>query len=81
MMREKDRARIRELLGKIECPHEFKCAASGFRYLCEAERVGVECEFRCTAEDPGDCVLANNVDGEHHCICPLRKYICENLGI
>lgn len=81
MMREEDRARIKELLGKIECPSEFRCAASGFRYLCKAGKGDSGCEILCREENPENCVFAKPEDGEFHCECPLRRYVSEKLGL
>jgi hypothetical protein len=81
MMREEDRQKIKELLGKIDCPSGFKCAASGFRYLCKAQADDSAREIVCMEEDPEKCVFASPNEGDHHCNCPLRRYICEKLGL
>ena len=81
MMREEDRKRIKELLGQIDCPSGFKCAASGFRYICNAQADHSACEIVCREKNPENCVFANPNGGDHHCECPLRKYICEKLGL
>ncbi len=81
MMREEDRARIKELLGEIDCPTGFKCAASGFRYICKAKTGDSECEIRCLEENPEKCVFAKPDEGGFECECPLRRYICRKLGL
>ena len=80
-MREEDRTRIKEFLGNIDCPNEFRCAASGFRYICKAEVGDSPCEILCLEKNPERCVFAKLDEGEFHCDCPLRRYICEKLGL
>lgn len=81
MMREEDRKKIKKLLGEIDCPSGFRCAASGFRYICKAASGGEPCEIRCLEEDPEKCVFSK-LDGDgFNCTCPLRRYICEKLGL
>lgn len=81
MMREEDRTRIKELLGQIECPKGFECAASGFRYMCKASKGDSHCEILCLEDNPDSCVFVNAENGKRHCDCPLRRYICERLGL
>ena len=81
MLRKEDREKIKELLGEIECPSEFKCAASGFRYICNAGKNEKTCEIRCLEEIPENCVFAEPMDGEFRCGCPLRRYVAEKLGL
>ncbi len=81
MMREEDRKRIKELLGEIDCPSGFKCAASGFRYICKAGKGDAGCAILCLEENPEKCVFAHPDEGEFRCDCPLRRYICDKLGL
>lgn len=81
MLRKEDRDKIKELLGKIECPSDFKCAASGFRYMCEAKNNEARCEILCLADDPEQCVFSEPFGDDFRCECPLRRYVCEKLGL
>ena len=81
MMREEDRRKIKELLGTLECPKGFNCAASGFRYLCEAKMNETHCHLICHEDDQKKCGFANPNEDGFECDCPLRRYIAEKLDL
>lgn len=81
MMRDEDRRKIKELLGTLKCPKGFDCAASGFRYLCEAEKNETGCHLKCLEHDPTKCVFASPNDDGFNCGCPLRQYIADKLKL
>ncbi len=81
MMKEEDRERIKELLGEVECPKAFKCAASGFRYLCQVKAGGENKQLICRDDNPNQCVFANPSNGDFLCDCPLRRYLFEKLNL
>jgi hypothetical protein len=71
---------IREIIGDLRCPKDFKCYRSGFENLCKATQVdGVVSYLECLEEDPKECVFSRYVsvgDSSFYlCACPLRKYI------
>ena len=41
-MKEEDREKIEEIIGRLSCPKNFKCAASGFEDLCKAKDIGID---------------------------------------
>ena len=73
---EKDIAKI---LGKLQCPKDFKCYRSGFEDLCKVKVVGTESQMLvCLEKQPKKCKFVN-LAGGYICECPLRAYIAKNL--
>ena len=81
MIREEDRRKIKEFLGKLECPKGFDCAASGFRYLCRARPAEANCQLICLEEEAANCVFAKPDSEGYACGCPLRCYVAEKLKL
>ena len=78
-MNEKQKKEIEAILGDIECPKDFRCYKSGFKYLCKAQKVGVGSFLRCQEEDREGCQFQVTLGSAHFCECPLRKYIVKKL--
>ena len=79
---EKDiKEKIKEIIGKIECPNKFCCLESGFDKGCEARDIGIEDFLECLEHDPQGCPFSFPFGNTHFCKCPLRVYICKELGM
>jgi len=82
-MKEDDKKRIRQIMGGIECPKNFKCAEGGFKNLCRAKYFGGEQFLQCLEETSPPCPFAGVYDygfQMHFCRCPLRMYLAKNVG-
>ena len=78
-MREKEKKQIEKIVGKMQCPKNFKCADSGFDILCKAKDIGFESFLECLDEDPSHCKFAIFFGDGHFCQCPLRVYLAKAL--
>jgi hypothetical protein len=79
-MNDKDRKKIEEIMGAMQCPKNFKCAESGFEeHLCRATDFGAEKYLDCLEENPSACLFALPFRYGHMCQCPLRVYLCKYL--
>jgi len=76
-MREEDRKRIKEIIGQMQCPKDFKCANSGFENLCKTQDLGLETFLECLEEDPSNCKFAIFFGDAFFCQCPLRVYLAK----
>jgi hypothetical protein len=81
MMKEEDRKKIEELMGEMSCPHNFKCAESGFERLCKSKDVGLEEFLVCLEDDAWLCKFAVPFGNAHFCQCPIRVYLAKKLKI
>jgi hypothetical protein len=79
-MEEEDRKKIEEIIGQLSCPKNFKCAASGFEYLCTAKDVGIDTYLLCQDHTSFWCRFSIEVNHEYFCSCPLRVYLAKHLG-
>ncbi len=78
-MDEKTRIKVEEIIGKMSCPKDFKCADSDFKYLCLAKDIGLESHLQCLEKSPFECYFALEFDDKFYCACPLRIYLCKHL--
>ena len=46
---------IKEIMGGMKCPYDFKCYKSGFDNLCKAKDIGIESFLECLEENPQEC--------------------------
>jgi len=76
-MRDDHRERIEEIIGKIQCPKNFKCAESGFENLCKAKDIGLSAYLECHEENPQKCQFAVLFGAGYFCQCPLRVYLAK----
>jgi hypothetical protein len=35
--------KLREVIGDLECPKDFKCCVEGLEKLCKAKDIGLDC--------------------------------------
>jgi hypothetical protein len=71
---------IKEIMGKLECPLDFECLKSGVEKACKAREVGLKQHLLCLEQHPADCGFSVSFGSVHFCRCPLRVYICKNIG-
>ena len=79
-MKEEDREKIEEIIGQLNCPKNFKCAASGFENLCKAKDTGIDTYLLCQDNAPFLCKFSLKFKDEYFCSCPLRVYLSKHLG-
>ena len=63
---------VEEIIGRLQCPKDFKCYRSGF------EDLGMEGYLECL-EVPPDCTFAFEFGDSHFCKWPLRVFITKKL--
>jgi hypothetical protein len=78
-MKDEDRKKIEEILDRMICPKNFKCADSGFEQLCKARYIGLENYLDCLEGNPSACVFALPFGSGYLCHCPLRVYLSREL--
>ncbi len=78
-MKDEDRKKIEEILDRMICPKNFKCADSGFEQLCKARNIGLENYLDCLEENPSACLFALPFGSGYLCHCPLRVYLSREL--
>ena len=77
MLKEDDRKKIEEIIGKMSCPKAFRCAESGFEKLCSARDFGVESYLECLDGSGNECQFALRFGDGHLCQCPLRVFLAK----
>jgi hypothetical protein len=78
-MEQDHKKQIEEIIGKIECPKDFKCYKSGFDNLCLAKDIGIESFLECLERNPQKCKFSFSFGLSYFCQCPLRVYIAKKL--
>ena len=71
--------KIREIIGKMQCPKDFKCAELGFEGLCKAKYIWKKKQLVCLESDPADCEFSIISVNENLCSCSLRGLIARKL--
>ena len=80
-MKQNDDAALREIVGGLECPKDFKCYREGHENLCKAQDVGLHTFLECLEEHPDECSFSISLDGVIYRKCPLRVYISKKLSV
>lgn len=80
MIADEIRRTIEEIMGKLQCPGNFKCAESGFEVLCKARRIGLEDYLECLEQRESPCKFAMLSREKLLCHCTVRRYVFEKLG-
>ncbi|MDD5254510.1 MAG: hypothetical protein PHR11_00465 [Candidatus Omnitrophica bacterium] len=70
---------IKELIGNLQCPKEFRCCKLANGKLCKAEDIGCDTYIKCLEEKPQECKFALPFGYSWNCSCPLRIYIMKQL--
>lgn len=71
--------KILEIIGQMQCPHDFRCADSGFENLCKVRDFGLDHYLECLVENPMNCRFAISFGRTYLCQCPLRVYLAKKL--
>jgi len=71
--------KLREIIGDLKCPKDFKCCTEGLEKLCKARDVGLESHIQCLEEQPFTCKFSVSFGNAYYCHCPLRVYIAKKL--
>jgi hypothetical protein len=71
--------KIKEIIGHMQCPKDFKCASSGFDKLCKAKDCGMDHYLECLEDNPSPCKFVILFGERYFCQCPLRVYIAKNI--
>jgi hypothetical protein len=79
MMNDENRKKIREIMGEMDCPKNFRCGDSGFERLCKAKDYGLDKYLECLEDNPKLCKFSFPFGNAHFCQCPLRVYISKKL--
>ena len=72
---------LKEIMGGLSCPKDFKCYKERFKKLCKTRDVGLESYLECLEEDPFDCPFKISFGGVYYCNGPLRLYIASKLKV
>ena len=72
--------KIREIMGEMLCPANFKCVELGFEELCKSKDIGVDDVLVCLESDSLDCRFSVPFGSEYFCTCPLRIFVARKLG-
>ena len=78
-MEEEVRKTIEEIMGRTQCPKNFKCAESEFEVLCKAKDIGLDSYLECLEDDASRCEFALPFGNAYFCRCPIRVYVFEKL--
>ena len=70
--------KIKEHIGDLTCPKDFKCCTEGLENLCKARDVGLGTFIECLEDEPHECPFSMRLSGLSYCKCPLRVYIAKN---
>ena len=78
-MKKDHRKIIKEMLGEMKCPKNFRCMENGGNQVCRTRDLGIEKYLECLEKNPGDCKFSIRFGHSYLCKCPLRVYIAKNL--
>jgi hypothetical protein len=71
--------KIKEIIGDLDCPKNFKCAKQEFKHLCKGKDVGLDHFLECVDENDVNCVFSVSYGKSRYCTCPLRVYLAKKL--
>ena len=71
---------IEEIMGRIDCPFDFRCYKSRFEELCGSPMIDSGKLVGCRHEDAEACPFSVSFGSDLLCACPLRLYIATNYG-
>lgn len=78
-VKDRDRRRIEEIIGRIQCPKNAECVTMGLENLCKAKDIGLESLLLCLELNPLRCKFALALGKTYFCKCPLRMYLARKL--
>jgi hypothetical protein len=72
---------LQEIMGGEMCPKDFECYKDAFSNPCQViEHSGLKDYVQCLKRPPLGCTLSMLFGTLHLCRCPLRVFICKQLG-
>ena len=71
---------LREAIGDLKCPKDFKCCTEALENLCKARDIGLESYLECLEENAFACPFSVHFGYVYYCECPLRIYIAKKLN-
>ena len=77
-MKEDYQKEIEGIIAGMNCPKDFKCYKSNFKYICRVNIFGFEGVLECL-EESYDCNFSRKYINKYQCTCPLRNYIAKKL--
>ena len=72
---------IKQILGQMKCPLDFRCTKDGCEHVCMAKDVGLDHLLECLETDPPDCGFSLQSNSAVLCECPLRVYLTKTVGL
>jgi hypothetical protein len=81
MVKRVDQEKINEILGRTQCPNDFRCINSGFENLCKANDIGLDDYLECLEEENFKCPFVISFGSGYLCKCPMRIYLAKELKI
>ncbi len=72
--------KLEKIIGKMQCPEDFKCYKSNFKNICKIEDIGLDSFLKCLEKDVKNCPFSIYFGGVYFCKCPLRLYIAKELS-
>jgi len=79
MSQEDIQKQIKEIIGDLKCPKDFRCCKPGKDGLCKAADIGCDTYIKCLEDNPQSCKFALPFGYSWNCNCPLRIYIMKKL--
>lgn len=76
---EEDKRKVKDIIGELNCPKNFRCYKSNFSNLCKAKKIGREENLKCLEKKPRNCLFAFPFLHSYICTCPLRIYIYKKM--
>jgi hypothetical protein len=70
---------LKEIIGGLACPGDFKCYTQGLKSLCKAEGVSLETFLEFLEEYAYQCPFQIPLVGESYRRYPLRVYISKKI--
>jgi hypothetical protein len=71
---------IEEIMGRIDCPFDFRCYKSGFEELCGSPMIDSGKLVGCHHKNAAACHFSAPFGSDFLCACPLRMYVAINYG-
>ena len=71
---------VQKIIDHSFCLKDFSCYKLEFEAFCQARDVGLHSFVECLTEAPLDCPFSIRLEALSYCKCPLRVYICKELG-
>ena len=74
-----DKKKIKQIMGGLRCPKEFRCVTSQCHKVCKAQDFGNDYCLICLEDQPYACPFSVLFGRTTFCQCPLRVYLEKTL--